>query len=81
MSDTDSWVADGGMDAEPVTVETPAAPTVESWAEAPVESAPVEVVEAVVEAAEAAPTEEAAAEIVQNFIDAQHGDETFQIPA
>tara|TARA_R110000787_G_scaffold186633_1_gene298363 strand:- start:3810 stop:4844 length:1035 start_codon:yes stop_codon:yes gene_type:complete len=80
MSDTDSWVADGGMDAEPVTVETPAAPTVESWAEAPVESAPVEVVEAVVEAAEAAPTEEAAAEIVQNFIDAQHGDETFQIP-
>lgn len=76
---SDSWVADGEASVEPVTVETPAAPTAESW----VDEAPVEAIQAtpeVVEAVEAIEAPEVVAEVIQNFIDAKHGDETFQIP-
>lgn len=74
---TDSWIADGKADAEPVTTETPAVEVVEEVVEtAVVETETVETTEEVTTETVAETVEE----VVQKFIDAKHGDEAFQLP-
>ncbi len=80
------WIQDGTVEAEPETVETPAAevsaePTDTIVTEAPETPEPVSVAEVVeVDEVTTEAVETVEVETVQKFIDAKLGDEIFQIP-